>query len=330
MSEKDIILRRYLSDKKRFTDLINGIAFGGQEIIHTEEVEDRDSVSVFHGTAKRVKRERDIIKKIVHNSQVIYIACENQMEIHYGMPVRTILYDGMTYNEQLYEMKQKYRRKKDLKKSSEFLSGMKETDSLVAVITFVCYYGIEAWDSHLSIKDMVKIPEGYHKLESYLTDNRLNLVPMMKIDPNVFHGELRELIALLQCNSDIQKIEDLVRTDHRYRYLSEETFEVLMVLSDAKISFKEWKPYAKMNQEGKVEYDMCRAFEQLEARGRQAGIQQGIQQGMQQGLKRGEQKLEQMNQLYFMLISENRYEDLKKAVEDKAFREELYQKMQLI
>lgn len=198
MSEKDIVLRRYLSDNKRFTDLINGIVFGGKKVIHTEEIEDKDSVSVFQGNDKRVKRERDIIKKIVHNSQVIYIACENQMEIHYGMPVRTILYDGITYDEQLYEVKQKHRRKKDLKKSSEFLSGMRETDYLVAVITFVCYYGVEEWNSHLSIKDMVKLPKGFHKLESYLTDNRLNLVPMMKIDPNIFHGELKELIALLQ------------------------------------------------------------------------------------------------------------------------------------
>lgn len=116
-------------------------------------------------------------------------------------------------------------------------------------------------------------------------------------------------------NSDLQKIENLVKTDHRYRYLSKETFEVLMVLSDAKISFEEWKQYAQMNQEGKVEYDMCRAFEQLEARGRQIGIQQGE---------------DRINQLYSILLSENRYEDLKKAVEDKAFREELYRKMQLV
>ncbi|MDO4168352.1 MAG: hypothetical protein Q4D45_00515 [Lachnospiraceae bacterium] len=85
--------------------------------------------------------------------------------------------------------------------------------------------------------------------------------------------------------------------------------------------------YAQMNQEGKVEYDMCRAFEQLEARGRQIGIQQGLQQGLCRGIQQGEDRI---NQLYSILISEDRYEDLKKAVEDKAFREELYRKMQLV
>lgn len=278
----------------------------------------KGSVSVFQGNDKKIKRERDIIKKIVHNSQVVYIACENQMQIHYGMPIRTALYDDLTYEEQFHELKQKHRQNHDLKSSAEFLSGMKKTDYLVAVITFVCYYGIEEWDSHLTIKDMVKLPEGYDELDAYLMEHRLNLVSMMKIDPSVFHGELRELIALLQCNSNLQKIEDLVNKDNRYRYLSEETFETLMVLSDAKISFEEWKKYAKADQEGKVEYDMCRAFEQLEARGRQAGIQQG------------EQKLEQMNHLYSILIAEDRFEDLKKAVVDKDFREELYQKMQLV
>lgn len=57
---------------------------------------------------------------------------------------------------------------------------------------------------------------------------------MMQINPNVFHSDLRELIALLQCNSDIQKIKNLIHSDTRYRYLSEETFEVFMVLSDEK------------------------------------------------------------------------------------------------
>lgn len=307
MSEKDIVLRKYLADNKRFADLINGIVFGGEEIIHEDEVEEQNPISVHQKNGKMIKRERDIIKKVGHGTQRFYIACENQMEIHYGMPVRTILYNGMTYNEQLRKLKTGHQKKKDLKNSVEFLSGMKKNDKLMAVITFICYYGREEWDTNLSLKDMVWMPEKYHQIESYLMNYQLNLVPMMKINPEVFHGELRELIALLQCNSDLHKIEKLILSNIRYRYLSEETFEVFMILSDEKASLKKLKEHVMLSKERKGMYDMCRAFEQLE--------------------ERGEQRL---NQLYTFLISEDRYDDLKKATVDEEFRKELYKEIQLV
>lgn len=198
---------------------------------------------------------------------------------------------------------------------AEFLSGIKEDDKLMAVVTFICYYGKKEWNTNLTLKDMVRIPKKYQKMETYLSNNHLNLVFMMKIDPQVFHGELRELIALLQCNSEIQKIERLILSDTRYRYLSEDTFEVLMVLSDEKASLKKLKEYAGLNRERKGMYDMCRAFEQLEERGEKRGI------------KIGEKRL---NHLYAFLVSEGRYDDLQKATVDEDFRKELYEELQLV
>lgn len=244
-----------------------------------------------------------------------YIACENQMEIHYVMPVRTAMYNSLTYDEQLHVLRTEHRKKNDLQSSAEFLSGIKEDDKLMAVVTFICYYGKEEWNTNLTLKDMVRISGKYQKIESYLTDHRLNLISMMKIDPDVFHGELRELIALLQCNSDIQKIEKLILSDTRYRYLSEDTFEVLMVLSDEKAFLKKLKEYSNLNQKRKGMYDVCRAFEQLEARGEKRGI------------KRGEERL---NRLYALLVSEERYDDLQKATVDEDFRRKLYEEHSLV
>lgn len=318
MSEKDIVLKKYLSDNEKFSDLINGIAFGGNNIIDTKMIEEKNTVLAYHKTDKVLKRERDIIKKIHGQSHDIYIACENQIEIHYGMPIRTSLYDSLTYDEQLQELKQKHRQNKDLKNSAEFLSGIKENDKFMAVITFICYYGNEEWNSNLSLKDMIQIPEKYKNLESFLSDHQLNVIPMMKINPNLFHSELRELIALLQCNSDIQKIQTLIQSNTRYRYLSEETFEVFMVLSDERASIKQLKKYVAYNQNGKVAYDMCRAFDQLREEGRQQGRLEGRQQA--------EHKL---NQLYATLVAQKRFDDLEKATSDEKFRQELYQEIQL-
>ncbi|MDO4168323.1 MAG: Rpn family recombination-promoting nuclease/putative transposase [Lachnospiraceae bacterium] len=315
MGAKDVALKKYLSDNRRFTDLINGVAFKGREVLHVDEIKEKDTNSVYKENKRVFSRQRDILKKVEKGSYHFYIACENQMEVHYGMPIRTMMYNGITYDEQIRNMKKVHNERKDWKDSAEFLSGLKESDKLMAVITFVCYYGDEEWNSNLSLKDMVFIPREYRDFEPYLVDYHINLIPMMKVDPDVFHGELRELIALLQCNSDIQKIKELIQSDDRYRYLSEETFEVFMVLSDEKASLKKLKKYARFNRERKVEYDMCRAFEQLRASGREEGIRE---------------ERARLNQLYSQLLSEKRYDDLERAIADETFRKELYDNMQVV
>ncbi|MDO4170005.1 MAG: hypothetical protein Q4D45_08900 [Lachnospiraceae bacterium] len=176
MSEKDIVLRKYLSDNEKFSDLINGIAFGGNNIIDTKMIEEKNTVLAYHKTDKVLKRERDIIKKI----------------------------------------------------------------------------------------------------------------------------------------------QTLIQSNTRYRYLSEETFEVFVVLSDERASIKQLKKYVAYNQNGKVAYDMCRAFDQLREEGRQQGRLEGRQQA--------EHKL---NQLYATLVAQKRFDDLEKATSDEKFRQELYQEIQL-
>lgn len=76
---------------------------------------------------------------------------------------------------------------------------------------------------------------------------------------------------------------------------------------------KEWDSYlsVKFGQEEKVEYDMCRVFEQLEARGVEIGE-------------------ERINRLYTLLFSEKRYDELEKAMADKEYRETLYKEIQLV
>ena len=60
--------------------------------------------------------------------------------------------------------------------------------------------------------------------------------------------------------------------------------------------------------------------------GREEGIGIGREEGIGIGRKEGEEKL---NQLYLLLIKQNRMDDLQKAAEDKAFRQKLYQEFGL-
>lgn len=235
-----------------------------------------------------------------------------------------MVYDGVIYEEQYQACSRERREQKELKTPAEFLSGIKKTDKFMAVITFICYYGREEWDTPLSLKDMLVVPGPCRKITEYLSDYPIHVIPMMKIDPGVFHSEVRELIALLQCNSDMQKLEALVRSSDRYRYLSEETFETFFILSDTKDKIiKKIKESVSFAQKEKKVFDMCRAFEQLEQRGIAIGEQRGITIGEQ----RGEHRL---NKLYSRLIDQERYEDLKTASVDEEYRRKLYEEFQLV
>ena len=72
-------------------------------------------------------------------TRIVVLACENQDEIHYAMPVRGMLYDALNYTEQIRQIRKIRKENKELENSSEFLSGLKRSDRLTPVITVVFY-----------------------------------------------------------------------------------------------------------------------------------------------------------------------------------------------
>lgn len=56
------------------------------------------------------------------------------------------------------------------------------------------------------------------------------------------------------------------------------------------------------------------------------GIRQGLEQGLSQGLNEGEDRV---NCLYRALITDQRYDDMEKAIDDKTFREQLYREYEM-
>ena len=59
---------------------------------------------------------------------------------------------------------------------------------------------------------------------------------------------------------------------------------------------------------------------------RSEGIRQGLEQGLNQGLNEGEDRV---NRLYRVLIADQRYDDMEKAIDDKTFREQLYREYEM-
>ena len=112
MGRDNVIVNRWFSQKERFADLMNGCLFQGQQVILPEQLEkiDRETdlfIPEKPGTemiqGKGIQRYRDVAMRWEDRAELAVLALENQERIHYAMPVRTMIYDGLSYAEQIEE-----------------------------------------------------------------------------------------------------------------------------------------------------------------------------------------------------------------------------------
>ena len=110
-----------------------------------------------------------------HDGKVVYMLAgvENQMDIHYAMVVKNMLYDALNYASQVEKIAYEHKKTKDLK-DAEFLSGFAKEDKLIPVLTITIYWSSKEWDGARSLHEMFDI-EDEHILE-YVTDYKLNLI----------------------------------------------------------------------------------------------------------------------------------------------------------
>ena len=103
--------------------------------------------------------------------------------------------------------------------------------------------------------------------------------------------------------------EDLAMSENAYRTLTQDEIE-----------------FERMETEIRTEFHRNTELAYARKEGREEGIGIGREEGIGIGREECEEKL---NQLYLLLIKQNRMDDLQKAAEDKAFRQKLYQEFGL-
>ena len=69
------------------------------------------------------------------------LGMEHQQHIHYAMPLRTMIYDSLSYLRQAEEISRRNHREKAWGDRDEFLSGLKKDDRLIPCYTAVLYCG---------------------------------------------------------------------------------------------------------------------------------------------------------------------------------------------
>lgn len=290
MGYKDTKAKEYLSNNERFADLCNVVLFDGEQIIKSDQLEEKDStevLSVFGTDKKEIQQQRwrDLLKSTIIKTStdmtIVLIGIENQSDIHYAMPVKTLIYDALNYSSQVNEAAKRHRQNKDHMDSAEFLSGFKKTDELTPVVTITVYWGSDVWDGKTSLHEMFGTKTDVRLLK-YIPNCEIALItPNTVKDFSKFKTPVGDVLELIKKSTDKKAFLDFILTNPRFKRVDNETVSAINLFTGIHIPINK--------KEGTV--DMCKAMEDFKQEYIEVGIEQGIEQGIVQGIEQGIEQL---------------------------------------
>ncbi len=267
---KDTGITEYFQDNERFADFFNGYVFQGKQIILPKHLESCEIRGILKNGTDRYKY-RDILKKQYQGTELMLFGIENQMAVHYAMPARNFVYDGISYQEQLDRIRKEHLKRKDLR-GAEYIAGFSRGDKLVPVITAVIYFGKRPWDGAKDLYGMFRIDKISKELMPYINNYKINLFEARYDNADCFRTDIRQCFQFLQKDGNREALKRLLEKDEAYRSLREDAFNLLGCLSGQKDMLLEKEKY----ETGEGGYDMCKAFADMKKEGRIEGKIEGM------------------------------------------------------
>ena len=315
MGRKDVITKEYMEDTEVFADVFNHMIYKGEKVIDPKNLKEMDTANVIipygaNGAEVPYQKYRDVFKILCamedENAVYLLLGVENQSNVHYAMPVKNMVYDSLEYAAQVQKAEtshNKARKEKDPKEkkpdSAEFLSGFYREDRLLPIITVVVYFGADSWDAPRSLHEMLVVQD--KNILSLVPDYRINLIApgeMSEDELEHFTSNFREVMKFIKYSGDGEKLERFVNANAAFENVDRKAVRVMEEMTGMKIERKE--------EEETV--NVCKGLRDLQEKGRVEGIQIGAEH---------EQRLTKA------LLNDNRIDDLKRALEDPAFRQKL-------
>lgn len=213
----------------------------------------------------------------------LILAIESQSEVHYAMPIRSMLYDALQYQAQVQETERKHKRNEDYQTgnnsfqkvtSGEYLSGFYKGDKIMPVITLVVNFSTDEWDGPISIYDMLDVASD--NLYRFIPDYRINLISpysMTDEEADKFKTDMREVMLYLKYSKDKEKLAELVESDEKFRCMNRITAETINAVTGSKIKFDEEKEVV----------NVCKAIQDMRTEAINIGKEEGIKEGIKEG-----------------------------------------------
>ena len=262
MGKLDALCKKYMSDNEVFADAFNYLLFDGKQEIKPKDLKplDTNSISIeLKGTkiSNAVQKNRDVFKvlsaKRTEDIGLLILGVENQIKVHYAMPVRAMLYDSLQYASQVDLKTKENRKNRKASDSDEFLSGFTKQDKLIPVITLVVYFGSKSWDAPTNIRDMfANVKESIAK---YLPNYQINLIsPDLPNDElNKLSSELGVVMKFIKQSRDKKKLLENIEKSKDFRNVSNISATLMNEVTGMNL---------KINKE-KERIDMCQALKEI-------------------------------------------------------------------
>ena len=124
MAKKDATSKLLTKYNDVFAELFNNSVFK-KDVVDPEKFQEKDTSAIAVVMKKIAVNEkfRDVLKyaELKSDDRFSYflLGLENQSDIHYAMPVRTMLYDAISYSEQINNASKKMRKSAGKKYSDQ-------------------------------------------------------------------------------------------------------------------------------------------------------------------------------------------------------------------
>ena len=303
MFEKDIVTKKLFQNNHRFADVFNHLLFHG-EVIDPGQLQEMntDQIAVLFDRLFAKEKYRDILKAacVKHDSQSIYLylGIENQSDTDFTMPVRTMLYDAINYQDQIQSLAERNRKEKKLI-PSRFLSGMTENDRLIPVITLVICWNPDGYKGPKRIYDMMD-PEVIREFGRFIPDYRCNLISVVELsdtDIRSMNDDLSVLMEIVKYSKKEEKMRELSQ-DERIKDISYEVAESIKFLTDIPVDL------TKKGKKGNV--DMSEGFRLWAEAERKEGKLEGRAEGKAEGIAEGRIKgIDESKEKFIQYLIEN-------------------------
>ncbi len=299
MGKTDIRTNEYMADNARFADLFNFFLHDGKQVINPDKLREMDRTALAlpfgdnQDISETVQKYRDVFKLLaaMEDDEAIYIllGVEDQTNVHYAMPVRSMFYDAAQYVKQVEDAAKRHRRKKNESNknaengeienvshsSSEFLSGFYKEDKLIPVITLVVYWSPDKWDGPQSIHEMLAISDG--SLLKFIPDYKINLLELGEIkdiDFKKFQTSLAEVFQFIKYSKDDEKLENIVSENSEFTHMDRRTVELINTVTNLELEITE----------DKEELNMCLAIEEMKKKAREEERKELIEEMLKNGM----------------------------------------------
>ena len=169
------------------------------------------------------------------------------------------------------------------------------------------YFGADNWEAPRALHEMLAVQD--EKILSLVPNYRINLIApgeMSEEEIEHFTSNFREVMQFIKYSEDAEKLERLVKANAAFATVNRKAVRVMEEMTGMKIE--------KKARGEKV--NVCKGILGIEEKGRAAGREEGRAEGVFAGIQR-EQKLTRS------LLGDNRLDDLKRALDDPAFRQKL-------